>query len=288
MNKISTQNLFKLSIITINLNNKSGLERTIKSVISQTYTDFEYIIIDGGSTDGSIGIIKEYERRISSWITEKDNGIYCAMNKGITNANGEYCLFLNSGDIFIKSTVLDEMLIYINGEDILYGNGFNQAKHNQVDKLECPVKLTMGFFTIYSLLHQATLIKKSLFYQFGLYNESNKGVSDWEFFIKTIILNNVKAKLIPLDIALCEDDGVSRNIKYKTILENERERVLNNIFPGYVIDFMNDYKNLNLEKIELKSKYKQLSAEMNIYKNNLPFRAILKMMRLLNRFFHSS
>ena len=276
-----------LSIITINLNNKTGLERTIQSVTGQTYSDFEYILIDGASTDGSVDIIKKYAEKITYWVSEKDNGIYNAMNKGILKANGEYCLFINSGDVFIKTTILDEMLIYINGEDILYGNGFFEAKSNTLDKLECPVKLTLSFFTIYCLLHPCTLIKKSLFDKYGLYNESNKIVSDGEFFIKAIILNNVKTKLIPLEIAIAEDNGVSRNIEYKTILEDEREKLFSNFFPGYVLDFMSDYKDLKLENMKLAYENNKLFSEISTYKRNILFRAILKIMRLLTRVFHT-
>jgi len=277
----------KLSIITINLNNKAGLERTIQSVTSQTYTDFEYLLIDGGSDDGSVDIIKKNKEKITYWVSEKDKGIYNAMNKGILKANGEYCLFINSGDFFIKSTILDEMLNYINGEDILYGNGFFQAKDNKLEKLDCPVKLTLGFFCLYSLFHPATLIKKSLFDKYGLYNESNKIISDGEFFIKTIILNNVKTKLIPLEIAIAEDNGISRNIEFKTILEDEAKKVLSNFFPVYVIDLMSDYKDLKLENIKLAHENNKLFSEISTYKNNKIFRAILKMMRLLKRLFLS-
>ena len=272
-----------LSIITINLNNKTGLERTIQSVTGQTYSDFEYILIDGASTDGSVDIIKKYAEKITYWVSEKDNGIYNAMNKGILKANGEYCLFINSGDVFIKTTILDEMLIYINGEDILYGNGFFEAKSNTLDKLECPVKLTLSFFTIYCLLHPCTLIKKSLFDKYGLYNESNKIVSDWEFFIKTTILNNVKSKFIPLEIAIAEDNGISRNIEYKMILEEERKGVFSKFFPDYVIDLMNDYKEINLENIRIRHEKNKLYSEINSYKKNILFRAILKIMRFLIR-----
>ena len=90
----------KISVITINYNNKSGLEKTIQSVISQTYFELEYIIIDGGSSDGSIDVIKKYENKIDYWISEQDKGIYNAMNKGIAQAHGEYCNFMNSGDCF--------------------------------------------------------------------------------------------------------------------------------------------------------------------------------------------
>ena len=108
----------KLSIISINRNNASGLRKTIESVVSQTYTDFEYIIIDGASTDGSIGVINEFatplnlpqrekkEHPIINWISELDSGIYNAMNKGILKASGEYLLFLNSGDYLYNSEVL--------------------------------------------------------------------------------------------------------------------------------------------------------------------------------------
>jgi glycosyltransferase involved in cell wall biosynthesis len=270
----------KLSIITINLNNRVGLERTVLSVIQQSLTDFEYIVIDGGSIDGSVDIIKKYESKISFWLSEKDNGIYNAMNKGISKANGEYCLFLNSGDFFIKSTILDEVSDYLSGEDILYGNGFFQTKNNALDKLECPHKLTLGFFIVYSLFHPATLIKTSLFKEYGLYNESNKIVSDTEFFIKTTILNNVRSKLIPLDIAIAEDNGISRNIKFKELLEIERKKLFSSYFPGYVLDLMNEYRDLRSENTLLAYENKKLVSEINIYKSNKFFRAILKIMRL--------
>ena len=85
----------KLSIITVNFNDAEGLERTIKSVISQTFHDYEFIIIDGGSTDGSVDVIKKYEDHIDYWISEKDGGIYQGMNKGLRQASGEYLNFLN-------------------------------------------------------------------------------------------------------------------------------------------------------------------------------------------------
>ncbi len=88
----------KLSIITINKNNAYGLRKTIQSVINQTYSNIEYIIIDGASTDGSIDVIKKFEDKIDWWASEPDTGIYNAMNKGIKIATGDYCQFLNSGD----------------------------------------------------------------------------------------------------------------------------------------------------------------------------------------------
>jgi acetyltransferase-like isoleucine patch superfamily enzyme len=122
----------KLSIITINRNNAAGLRKTIESVVSQTYTDFEYIIIDGASTDDSVNIIKEYAEATLPcgeglgerlyWVSEPDKGIYNAMNKGILKANGEYCLFLNSGDWLYDNDVLNDVFSISPTEDIVYGN----------------------------------------------------------------------------------------------------------------------------------------------------------------------
>ncbi|MEP7170167.1 MAG: glycosyltransferase, partial [Bacteroidota bacterium] len=97
------------SIITVNLNNAAGLKKTIESVVTQTFNDVEYIIIDGASTDGSKEVIKNYETKISYWVSEKDTGIYNAMNKAIKKAKAEYCLFLNSGDSLTNKKVLNDV-----------------------------------------------------------------------------------------------------------------------------------------------------------------------------------
>src|SRR5574344_2795323 len=111
----------KFSIITINRNNKNGLEKTTKSIISQLFTDYEFIVIDGGSTDGSADVIRKYATHITYWISEPDKGIYNAMNKGITHAYGDYLNFMNSGDCFHSPAVLDEINRQLHDEDILIG-----------------------------------------------------------------------------------------------------------------------------------------------------------------------
>src|SRR4051812_22804100 len=100
----------RLSIITINYNNVSGLRKTVESVVNQTSQDFEYIVIDGGSTDGSVDVLKQYAKKIKYWISEPDKGIYNAQNKGILKATGEYCHFINSGDYLVKNDVIEKML----------------------------------------------------------------------------------------------------------------------------------------------------------------------------------
>src|SRR4030043_464009 len=123
-----------LSIITINLNNAAGLRQTIESVINQTFSDYEYIIIDGGSTDGSVDVIKEYASKLRYWITEPDTGIYNAMNKGIMQAKGEYFQFLNSGDWFLNETILQKLFSVDHNADILYGDEYWVYK-NGIKKL---------------------------------------------------------------------------------------------------------------------------------------------------------
>ena len=112
----------QISIITINYNNASGLEKTIRSVVEQTYNEYEYIIIDGASSDKSKEVIQEYQRYIDFWCSEKDSGIYNAMNKGIQKASGEYLLFLNSGDVLNNSAVLADIHGFLSGEDFVYGD----------------------------------------------------------------------------------------------------------------------------------------------------------------------
>ena len=100
----------KISIITVNYNDREGLKKTIESVINQTWQDFEFIIIDGGSTDGSREVIEQYKDKIDYWISEPDKGIYNAMNKGIKAASGEFLLFLNSGDRLIDKNITEKVI----------------------------------------------------------------------------------------------------------------------------------------------------------------------------------
>ena len=131
----------KYSIITINYNHIEGLKRTIDSVISQTSSNYEYIIIDGGSTDGSVNIIKEYKEHLVYWISEKDNGVYHAMNKGVAQAQGDYCIFMNSGDCFYSPDVLSSLYEY--QEDIICGKVLKgdssrpSGHHKQIISLVC-------------------------------------------------------------------------------------------------------------------------------------------------------
>ena len=197
-----------ISIITINLNNLEGLKKTVHSVFEQDYPKIEYLIIDGNSTDGSIEFIKSQESKIDYWSAEQDGGIYDAMNKGIVKANGEYLLFLNSGDIFSYQESISK-LIYDNlNYDIIYGK-IAINKISSLEVIKYPSILTLNYFRYATLPHQASLIKKSLFLKYGNYNTHFKVVSDWIFFCDVIIKRKATYKYVDELISIFDITGIS-------------------------------------------------------------------------------
>jgi glycosyltransferase involved in cell wall biosynthesis len=199
----------KLSIITINLNNQEGLGKTIKSVVEQTYSDFEYIVIDGGSIDGSIDVIHQYESKITKWISEKDAGIYNAMNKGLYYAKGTYCLFLNSGDYLVNSDVIAKVFGREYSQDILYGELIFDfgAGHKEIAKL--PEKLDLVHLYNDNIWHPATFIKTALLTAIGGYNEKYRIADDYDFFFNMIAINRVNCIYLPYPISVYDTKGIS-------------------------------------------------------------------------------
>lgn len=236
----------KLSVITINLNNALGLENTIKSVINQTYNNFEYIVIDGNSTDGSIDIIKKYADKISYWISEPDSGIYNAMNKGIRQAKGEYLNFLNSGDCFFDPNTLSTIFQgkkysapILRGVQVCVEPTGDTFRWNNFGNRD----LTLYDFFVDGLRHQATFISNSLFKKYGLYDEKYKIVSDWKFFIECM-LHGETSRFIDLDIILFDMTGISNDPKWQHTLFTEREAVLKEIIPPSILSDLNELKAL--------------------------------------------
>jgi glycosyltransferase involved in cell wall biosynthesis len=176
----------KLSIITINYNNLEGLKKTVECVVNQTWRDFQYIVIDGGSTDGSAAYIESQSEYIDYWVSEPDKGIYNAMNKGIVVAAGEYLLFLNSGDDLKNSKSLKEIFIHLEFYDIIYFDiNVVGIDANYIKK--CPEVLNFNYLYSQTLPHQSTFVKRELFKKVGYYDENLKIVSDWKFFIMAIV-----------------------------------------------------------------------------------------------------
>lgn len=221
----------KLSIITINYNNKNGLQKTIDSVISQTFKDFEWIIIDGGSTDGSKELIEKYSSYINYWISEPDKGIYNAMNKGIVQAKGEYLQFLNSGDAFYDKYVLDKILKSINiTSDIITGSIFSNKKIIRGIGYK---EITLNDFFYNSVFHPSSFIKKELFYKFGFYDEKYKIASDWKFFLNTIIIGNVNVNYIDLPIVDFDSSGISST--EISLVKKEKKQILEELIPKRIL-----------------------------------------------------
>lgn len=226
----------KLSIITINYNNASGLEKTFSSVFSQTIQGYEYIVIDGGSNDGSVEVILNSSSNLTYWVSEADNGIYNAMNKGISKATGEYILFLNSGDIFFDNFTLANLCSFKPQADIVFGDLVVVEEDKQWIK-KYPNKLSFKFFFRDTLPHPSSFIKKELFERFGYYNENNKIVSDWEFFVVVISKYNSSYQHIDLPISKFRTDGISSNISNHALLLQEKRAVLERNFPSFIDDY---------------------------------------------------
>lgn len=230
-----------ISVITVNYNNASGLEKTINSVICQTYSDFEFLIIDGGSTDGSFEIIKKYNKYLSYWCSESDDGIYNAMNKGVSFAKGDYVIFLNSGDCFHNPNVLQEVSLQLGDKDIVVGYALKE--NNKIHEFHEENVLLL--FLHGSFSHQATFIRRSLFKNYK-YNENLKIVSDWEAWIYWVIFMQKSYKYINTIIADYDFNGISSDSQnWQRILE-ERRIVLSEKFPPLVLKTLQECDDIYL------------------------------------------
>lgn len=253
----------KLSVITINYNNRDGLRKTIEGVVNQTYKDFEYIVIDGGSTDGSVDVIKEYAGRIDYWVSEPDKGIYNAMNKGIDVAKGEYCLFLNSGDYLFNSNVLNDCILHLDGTGVIYGH----IKTDAGNIWMAPGVISLAYFYGYnSLPHPASFIKSSLLKKYH-YDEALKIVSDWKFFIQVLIFGGLSYKQIDVIVSVFDTNGISSS--NVLLLKEESKFVLENSFPKYVYDFY--VSNTIGTEVELYNEIRKSKYHKYIYTLNVLF-----------------
>lgn len=232
----------KLSIVTINYNNIDGLKKTVESVVSQTNHEFEYIIVDGASTDGGAEYLKEigdksypFELKL---ISEKDTGIYNAMNKGVRMAKGEYVLMLNSGDYLVASDVLDRVFAARPQADIVCAK-CNVSDNGVVVWTSNPPKfVTLSTLYFGGLAHQSTFIRKCLFSRLGLYREDFRYNSDIEFWYRSIILGGASTENVDVVLTDYNLDGISSkehtNKQYKdeiaAILSNP---ILQRCIPDY-------------------------------------------------------
>lgn len=273
----------KISVVTINYNNKEGLQRTIKSVVEQSYPNIEYIVIDGGSSDGSADVIKQNEDSIYYWVSESDSGIYNAMNKGVAKATGEYCLFLNSGDSLHNPNALSEFASRLSGEDLLMGRVMcTPSGRIAYDDITYPLTM-LDFYMGGPVPHPACLIKRALFDK-HLYDENLRIVSDWKFFLQVIVLDRCSYKIVDTVVADFEEEGVSSNLQKCNV---EREKVLRELLP-YAI--LMDYKRFENGRNYSDDVYDSFYSELK--KNNrrcanLIYRCTVLLLRALSHIFGS-
>ena len=230
----------KLSVITINRNNAAGLEKTLQSVASQTFKTFEYIVIDGASTDESVGMIKAHQNDFAHlrWVSEPDSGIYNAMNKGIRMASGDYIQILNSGDTLASDNVTERMLTELEkagNPSILYGNMVKDMPDGKqlIDKGFVGRDIAFLDMFMGTLNHSPAYIRRDLFERYGYYDESLKIVSDWKWFIQAIILGEEKPQYVDMDVTLFDMTGFSET--HKDIVIAERKQVLEQLFSKAVL-----------------------------------------------------
>ena len=245
-----------ISVITINYNNLEGLKRTIESVFQQTSSDYEYIIIDGGSKDGSAELIEKHKERFSYWTSEPDGGIYEGMNKGISHATGKYCLFLNSGDEFAEKGVLEKVNIAINGEADFYVGSMLREDWNKGVVIP-PKTISASYMLIRSLPHQSMFIRTELLKN-NNFDTKYRIIADWEQQVREIVLNDATYRRLDFDISKFDVLGVSNT---KTSESNsEREKATHALFSKSIIESLR-----GRDKLETKLLY-SMSKDTDLQK----------------------
>lgn len=265
----------RYSIITVNYNNREGLRKTIESVVSQTFRDYEFIVIDGGSTDGSKEVLEAYDTDISYWVSEKDNGIYNGMNKGITKAKGDYLNFMNSGDCFFSNDVLERISSHQSEADFIVGRDYHYNPETRQGHASIqPLRTTMVHFFVSTLDHQSTFIRRELFDE-TLYDESHRLVSDWIFFTEKIVKEGKHVQFIPDIVCRREEGGLSQQQS-----ERNRQEInawLHQFLPRGVYD---DYATLaNLDRTSLYRLF-------DICENDKMRKLLVLFIKVINKLYH--
>jgi glycosyltransferase involved in cell wall biosynthesis len=258
----------KLSIITINWNNREGLRQTMDNVLSQTARDqFEYVVVDGGADDGSGEMLeKEYDGKLDKWTSQPIKPIYRKMNMGVQMATGDYCLFLNSGDALNDPDVVKDVLPHLDGNhDMVIGTIFEGKSRTRV-----PDVITYLWMYKASIPHSAAFIRRELLLQ-RPYDENLVIVSDWKFFLQTLILDNVSYKLIDRDISYFDQTGISSTRPLK--VEEERRKVLDELIPPRItLDYLQftqggGYQNTDYDRFYIKMRkyrYGKVLYKLNV------------------------
>lgn len=223
----------KLSIITINYNDINGLQKTIESVLAQTWKDFEWIVIDGGSTDGSREIIEQYKEHFSYWCSEPDKGIYNALNKGIYHANGEYISCMNAGDCFYEATTLSKVFEKDHNEEILYGDWVQVYPNKEIIMHE-PYPIDFHAFLHQNICHQAMFVKTAKLKQKG-FDESFKLLADYVRWTELLLQG---ANVFYTHSIICRYDMKGASNNNSVLCKQESRRIIEEYVPHCILPMM--------------------------------------------------
>ena len=232
----------KLSVITICYNEKDTIRDTIESVLNQNFTDFEYIIIDGNSQDGTKDIFREYSDSFSKIISEPDNGIFDAMNKGLDHSAGEYVFFLNAGDILVDKNVFENIFSNSNSEDILYGDVIFKYSSGIMMRRKSPRILTPQYFFVDSLNHQTTFIKRYLMKEIGHFDTSLKITADYDLILNAIFNKKCSTLYVSLPVTYFNLGGISSKPEFFELQNKERLICLKRYFDKKEINKMEKWR----------------------------------------------
>jgi len=215
-------NNIKISIITVVYNGEQFLEETILSVINQTYENIEYIIIDGGSTDGTVDIIKKYEDKIDYWVSEPDRGIYDAINKGLKVATGDYIGVIGGDDMYYPDAIenIVKVLTTDLSIELIYGNLTYIDENNKVLRKSKSPLPNSKFFMIkgMSVPHVASFVKKNIYNEYGSYKLDIKYAADYDYYLN-LYLHKVKFRHIDIYISKFRNTGVTNKYMLQSNLE---------------------------------------------------------------------
>lgn len=257
-----------LSVITVNYNNKEGLINTAKSIVNQTNSCYEWIVIDGGSDDGSFEVIKQYSDRLAYWCSEKDAGVYDAMNKGVGIAKGDFVIFMNSGDMFASEDVVEKFAEQDLESDIIYGDVvYVKPEGNQ--KIVYPDVLPYDRFPKSTINHQSTFIRRSLAERFP-YDMNYRLAADRKFWVQALYSGAVFAHMNYV-VALYDYTGMSS--VQSVAVEDECKRIYKEVVPvgmRMILDELEEKRFISAYNPELEQVY-NLINKRRLYRRIIQF-----------------
>lgn len=224
-----------LSIVTICLNDRAGLEATLDSAIGQSYRDREIVVVDGGSTDGSVDAIRAREAHLARWTSGPDGGIYEAQGKGAAAATGEWLLFLNAGDRFASPDALERLMTPRPSEDIVYGDVWLE-RGGKLQAWRAPDRPSLPHLMRSMLPHQATAFRRALFERLEGYDLGYRIAADYHLLLRSLIEARATTRHVPFFVAIHNGEGISCEPARLARHREERARIQASVLPAPVLE----------------------------------------------------